>query len=246
MGLAQFFDISLDRANDLYTWGWRLSVFGAALTMIGVAALWMGTRVRDRDFETQMTSVNLTSSQALERAGLLERDAATIRERAANAELKLEELRKQVGPRHLKTREFVDALAGKPKLPVEIMFLKDDADAFALSLEIRSALRVAEWEVHEPIPIPPTAFPQLSTLPTTMAVGGQPSGVTVVVNSVTPEEFAASTTLFMGNKAVTMTPWLAIQNALLASLGAVNGSGGGKAGPEPGTLRIVIGSKPNL
>src|SRR4051812_19134837 len=99
MGSAEFFDISLERANDFYAWGWRLSAFGAVITMIGVAALWMGTRVRDRDFELQMTAANKTSAEALERAGVLEKDAATIRDRAASAELKLEQLRRQVAPR---------------------------------------------------------------------------------------------------------------------------------------------------
>jgi hypothetical protein len=79
MGLAEFFDISLERANDLYTWGWRFSAFGAVITMIGVAALWMGTRVRDRDFETQISGLNATTAETLERAGKLEREAAGLR-----------------------------------------------------------------------------------------------------------------------------------------------------------------------
>jgi hypothetical protein len=79
MGLTEFVDISLERANDLYIWGWRLSAFGAVLTVIGVVALWMGTRVRDRDFETQMSGLNATTASTLERAGKLEQEAARLR-----------------------------------------------------------------------------------------------------------------------------------------------------------------------
>jgi len=73
MGWTGVFDFSLERANQFYAWGWRLSVFGAAVTMIGVAALWLGTRVRDRDFEGNV---------------------ATLHERAAISEKQSEELKK--------------------------------------------------------------------------------------------------------------------------------------------------------
>ena len=46
--------------------------------MIGVAMLWLGTRVRDRDFEEQMATLNSEASSARERAGELEKRAAEL------------------------------------------------------------------------------------------------------------------------------------------------------------------------
>jgi flagellar basal body-associated protein FliL len=100
-------------------------------------------------------AVGLTAKADIAKAhvSIAEADART-----KEAEVKLEELRKQVGPRHLKSQEFIEALVGKPTLPVEIMFLKDDADAFTLSLEIRTALQMAGWPVQEPCQYPQQRF----------------------------------------------------------------------------------------
>lgn len=64
--------ISLETANQFYTWGWRASLIGALVTAIGVIFLFWGTRVRDRDFETQMGTLNREAGHARERAAQLE------------------------------------------------------------------------------------------------------------------------------------------------------------------------------
>ncbi len=64
------------------------------------------------------------------------------------------------------------------------MFAKDDGEAFQLALEIRNFLRKAEWIAPEPVPIPATAEPQ----PSSMAVDGQPSGITVAANAISQAE----------------------------------------------------------
>ena len=61
MGLTDVFDFSLERANQFYTWGWRLSVVGAVVTMLGIAALWLGTRVRDHDVESKISETTLAA-----------------------------------------------------------------------------------------------------------------------------------------------------------------------------------------
>lgn len=63
MGLTNLFDISLERANQFYAWGWRFSVVGAVITMLGIAALWLGTRVRDHDFESKISETTLSAEQ---------------------------------------------------------------------------------------------------------------------------------------------------------------------------------------
>lgn len=134
MALAEFFDISLERANDLYTWGWRLSAFGAVITMIGVAALWMGTRVRDRDFETQMSGLNATTASTLERAGKLEQEAARLR-------LELDrEVQKRA--QRLLTDEQKAAIANelRDKISEIAVVAQHDLETRAFSLQITAAL----------------------------------------------------------------------------------------------------------
>jgi hypothetical protein len=65
--LLDLLDISLERANQFYTWGWRLSAMGATVTLLGVALLWWGTRVRDRDFGTSIADLH-TRAAASENA----------------------------------------------------------------------------------------------------------------------------------------------------------------------------------
>jgi hypothetical protein len=177
---------------------------------------------------------------AHERAAQLEKDAEIARKETAEAKLQLEQLRKQAAARRIKREEFIALLEGKPKLPVEIMFAKDDGEAFQLSLEIRDSLRAAKWEVGEPFPIPLVTEPSLSQLPSAMAVGGQPAGVTVAAYSVSPEEAMAR---FPGQPKV-VTAYTTLSDALLASLGTLSGSGGHLNRPIEGTLRVIVGSKP--
>jgi hypothetical protein len=77
--LADLFDISLDRANQFYTLGWRLSAVGALVTMTGVALLWWGTRVRDHDFEEKIATLNAATGSSKERTAALEVEAARLR-----------------------------------------------------------------------------------------------------------------------------------------------------------------------
>jgi hypothetical protein len=154
MGLAEFFDISLERANDLYTWGWRLSAFGAVVTMIGVAALWMGTRVRDRDFETQMSGLNATTASTLERAGKLEREAAGLR-------LELDREVQKRAPRQLSDENasaFIAAIRGK--IPAVTMFIESGWEPRRFAQQIEIALSQAGITIHEKQPVPNRAWPK--------------------------------------------------------------------------------------
>jgi hypothetical protein len=158
--------------------------------------------------------------------------------RTKEAELKLEQLRKHVAARHINTASFIEFLNGKPKQPVEIMFVKDDGEAFGLAIEIRGALTQAKWEVREPIPIPPTAPARLANLPSTMGAGGQPSGVSVVARAVSQDDFKM---IDPGNDSA----FRALSDALGDSLGHIAGAINSDASPEYGTLRVVVGPKIN-
>src|ERR1700674_1657345 len=65
------------------------------------------------------------------------------------AALSQEQLRKQIGPRRIDSETFLKALEGKPKAPAEIMFSREDGEAFQLAIQIRNLLREAGWVVTE-------------------------------------------------------------------------------------------------
>jgi hypothetical protein len=74
-----FFSNSLETANKFYEWGWRASIAGAVITAIGVILLMYGTRVRDRDTETQLSDAKLKTAQLSENAAKLQPRAEEIK-----------------------------------------------------------------------------------------------------------------------------------------------------------------------
>ncbi len=65
------------------------------------------------------------------------------------------QLRKQMGPRQIDGEAFKKYLEGKPKppAPTEIMFPREDGEAYSLSTRIRDILRILSWK-REPTPVP--------------------------------------------------------------------------------------------
>jgi hypothetical protein len=155
--IADFFDISLVRANQFYTWGWRASVVGAVITMCGVGLLWLGTRVRDRDFDENIARLHDRAATSEERAGALEKETARLtsgnlelatnleRERAARARIEA-----GLAPRHVSAEQkaaLINALKGV-KLDV-IMSRYDAPETTAYANEIAAALVEAGQSITE-------------------------------------------------------------------------------------------------
>jgi hypothetical protein len=153
-----FFDISLDTANALYTWGWRLSLGGAIITAIGVGILFLGTRVRDHDFETQMGALGSTTADTLERAGKLEVVAENLRrdnlslqrdlERERIERLKLEEKQR---PRTITAEQravMLACLAGGVRGPVTVVPKTFDNEAEEYAAKIVEVLQTANFELR--------------------------------------------------------------------------------------------------
>lgn len=150
-------------------------------------------------------------------------------------------LRKQIGPRQIDSDKFMKALEGKPKAPIEIMFPKENGEAFLLALQFRDLLRKAGWQASEPIPVPLNDIPRLANQPSHIAAGGEPIGIGVVVRADTNEEFEQFGSMTANS------PAAAIFNAISQTFG---GAAGHTAGPNVlntpprGTVRIVVGPKP--
>jgi len=147
-------------------------VIGAIATVLIV---WMGN-VKETYLKKDLAETTERAAKANERAANLENEAA-------QAKLELERLKKHLAPRKLDRKAFLKELEGKSKAPVQILFLKDDPDSLNFAQDIEQALGAAGWSVvsRDVIPTPDGVKTRLD-IPTTMSVGGQPTGVTVVTN----------------------------------------------------------------
>lgn len=218
----------IGRAASVHFWLFVAYVGVLVLAALLTWAVWhSGNRLQDA-----------IRADAEAKTELARKEAAVAREITARTELELERLKRQVGPRQLNREAFLKALEGQPKTPVEILYLRDDADSLEFAQEIDNLLKRAGWTVtaREPIPTPPAARAG-QEIPVAMSVGGQPSGVTVITHFVSEEESKARSDAMMG-RAWLKTPWTVLMEAFAQSMGAVRGSGN-RTCPE-GMLRVVV------
>jgi hypothetical protein len=147
--IAAFLDISLEKANQFYVWGWRFSAIGAVITMLGIGLLWWGTRVRDLDSERSMTELNSEAAEARERAGQLEQRAAELEKDAASARLETEKLKAVVSWRTIPTdsaSQLEKALSGKPGA-VNLRYIDGDPESLFLAIQFSKILSKANWQI---------------------------------------------------------------------------------------------------
>lgn len=88
----------------------------------------------------------------------LQKDVSDAKTRQAEAETKLEEVRKKQEPRQLDLEKFSNALKGKAPAEVEILYQPDDKEAYVLANMTLLGLVGGGWvsgsSFIEPIPIP--------------------------------------------------------------------------------------------
>jgi hypothetical protein len=148
-----FFDVSIDTAKQFYAWGWRASVAGALVTTFGVGFLFWGTRVRDRDFESQIATLHDRAATSEERSKELEKGNLTLRrdiEREQTERLKIEERLKPrtINPNQEETIIALLSHAPKGKLYVVGAFL-DGTDAKPFAKRISEVLEKSGFTVSE-------------------------------------------------------------------------------------------------
>lgn len=114
--------------------------------------------------------------------------------RVAEANLELARLRQRQEQRGISFphQKFLDSLKAKPTGSVVIMYQPDDVEASVFASYLSGHLFSSGWKVNSPVPIPPdlvtpnlrgsAAF--LRTLPAVIRVGGQPTGISIVANSI--------------------------------------------------------------
>ncbi|HWW05064.1 hypothetical protein [Collimonas sp.] len=207
--------MSADRVFELSTW---VGVVALTIGVVCSALIAISGKIRDDSLKLELSA---------------------SAERVAAAELKTEQLRKQLGPRQIQRDLFLKAIEGQPQAHVEIVYLRDDPECFDVAQQIWRVLQDAKWEVVAPVPIPQNASIASQQNPTAISVDGQPSGVTVVTHSVSEQEAEAGSKQMLGVP-WERTPWTVLMNALNQSLGRIGGSGGGSNSPPEGTLRVVV------
>jgi hypothetical protein len=168
-----------------------------------------------------------------------QRQGAALRKQAAEAELQLAEFKKRLEPREIDSGIFLEVINGKPKAPVEVKYVRDDADSFHLAIGISSLLKQAGWEVAWASPINPSEYPR-SDSPSAMAAGGQPTGVSVVghISWLRRDEPAPwdDDTNFDHN------PYTGLSRALGNAMGGQGGGGLSIDWPVD-KLRVVVGPR---
>ena len=158
-------------SDNIFYWGnWAL--LGALiLGVIATFAIVVSGNDRDRALKQELKDKDESIAKA--------------NARTKEAELKLEELRREVGPRRVNRQVFLNAIKGDVKGQVEILYLRDDPECFDVAQQIWRLLIDAKWGVTAPVPIPPyNASGALLLGPTSMSVSGQPSGVTIAAHSI--------------------------------------------------------------
>jgi hypothetical protein len=103
--MAHWWDVSLDTANEFYTWGWRASMFGALITCFGVAFLYWGTRIRDHDFESNIAQLHDRASAADERSKILEAGNLTLQRDVEREKLERIKMEERFGARHFTSEQ---------------------------------------------------------------------------------------------------------------------------------------------
>ncbi len=156
-------------------WAEGLPAFGSKLVLAGVVievafgwCVLVASRKLQAILETEIAQ--------------LQRDAAASAEKQAEAELKLEQLRKDTARRSvLGSKEFRKALAEVPKAEIlQVSFPRDDGEAFSFAFEIATVLHELGWSVGNVTAITPRQGFPFDRVSTAMSVGGGPTGVTIV------------------------------------------------------------------
>jgi hypothetical protein len=110
---------------------WATIVFIALTVVSGSAALILGDRINEKQ-------ANLSRQFALE--------LAEANERAALANLQLEELRAKVGPRRIDKDIFLARISGAAKKVVVVSHAPDNPHSYMLAMDILDRLAEAKWD----------------------------------------------------------------------------------------------------
>jgi hypothetical protein len=115
--------------------------------MIADAGVFISSARLQEINDHEIVDAQTKAGNAIERAAILEKEAAAIRERAAILE-------REVGLRHLNGSVFLSIIGDEPKGEFEIRYAAEDQDSLLLALDLRVLLIKSGWELIDERPIP--------------------------------------------------------------------------------------------
>jgi len=107
---------------------------------------------------------NIVAGRRAKELLALQKDVADARRKQAEAETRLEEVRRIAAPRELFADKFKAVLADKPTGSVAFQYKKDDSEAHRFTLQIYHAFSDLGWKAYFPAPQdanPPDEFSKL-------------------------------------------------------------------------------------
>ena len=151
------FDLSLDAANALYSFSYYVLIVGAFAVFFGTMGVYWSNNFRDKHAEQRVANnevetvkANEEAARAHERTTMLDLELEQQRERAANAEKQLLELRERLAPRTLNTQQqanITQKAKAFTKHKINIITPADDVEIINVGNKIIDALQAAGWLV---------------------------------------------------------------------------------------------------
>jgi hypothetical protein len=189
----------IEAAARTYTWEFYVQIVLVVVTALLLAfwswRVWRAeNRLQDaikRDAERQIAEATAEAANANERTATLSLKVEEEARKRAEAEERLALIRERLEPRHM-PGTFMVTLKDKAKGKASILYPIQDGEAYLLTMQLYGLLRAAGWtsDFPEPIDLAKHATfstsedPWISKIPSTMAAGGQASGISIVANRI--------------------------------------------------------------
>jgi hypothetical protein len=232
-GLIVFAGLALEIGPE--AWGyfitWTLlprEIFGSALVAIGVFAevaialrIARSAKQQERESNERIAELNAEAERLRETNNVLQL-------KIADAELLIMDLRLDQSPRSaiFDTRTFIGVLESNPKGTVEVLYPREDGEAYEFAGLVLRCFVVGHWTV--PTDIVPIEEDPTGMNPGIVLAGGRPVGITVRGGGAIEGAFGAAVDAF---KAV---EWRGRQYRIYAT---------SDMSMKEGSIRIIVGPK---
>lgn len=248
---------SLGTVSRIHSWTEFSGIILLGLLVIAEAITWRYSARKDFLTEQQQTTEKRQHDDEIARLHL---DTANANERAAQLEKESAEAKTELGritvqlrPRSINQVNFTKELSDKPKVPVQVRFIRGDAEAYVLARQFVQALASIQWGVSGPTPIDTKTVAGLIKDRPPAIADAAPNGIAIFVRVNTTQEmfnFKASPHL-AAQKGGPRAPWILLADAMAAGFGTAGGgtwtqmyATDASDGPPEGALMLFIGPKP--
>jgi len=235
----------------MFTLEWWKSIFeiGGIVLLVLTAAFGAGALYTNKKISKIQAGEILSLQERLIRGEVefqkAQQQTANAETRAAEAQLALrkyiDDIASHTGQRILDSKGFIQALKGRAKAPLMLLYVRNNSEAYNFAIQIRGALESeqdgAGWNVSGPFPVPSdlnaSVYPELANAPDAMKLGASSS-----LDIFTTEHLGRHNVLWEDPSPAGVLAWAFLQagSPPLVTFGA-------SWVPE-GTVAIIVGQKP--